>query len=188
MPEVHIDTVVQRAGTLDVLIIGAGPAGLAAAIAAQARGLSYVVLEKAALVNSLMHYPTDMVFFTTPELMEIGELPFVSPHDRTGDIAARARATRQEALRYYRRVTDRFKLDVRLGERVTGLTRTADGSFTVTSVRGEGDTYERTAASVVIAKMLASETAPTRRRLKPQVAFCLSCGLAPQTVFRLVGP
>jgi thioredoxin reductase (NADPH) len=142
MPEVHIDTVVQRAGTLDVLIIGAGPAGLAAAIAAQARGLSYVVLEKAALVNSLMHYPTDMVFFTTPELMEIGELPFVSPHEKP---------TRQEALRYYRRVTDRFKLDVRLGERVTGLTRTADGSFTVTSVRGEGDTYERTAASVVIA-------------------------------------
>src|SRR5580765_8911367 len=104
MPEMQVNTIVQRAGTLDVLIIGAGPAGLAAAIAAQARGLSYVVLEKAALVNSLMHYPTDMVFFTTPELMEIGELPFVSPHEKP---------TRQEALRYYRRVTDRFKLDVR---------------------------------------------------------------------------
>src|SRR5262245_44631864 len=97
---------------LDVLIIGAGPAGLAAAIAAKARGLSYVVLEKGALVNSLLHYPSDMVFFTTPELMEIGELPFVSPHEKPN---------RLEALRYYRRATDRFALDVRLGERVEGL-------------------------------------------------------------------
>jgi thioredoxin reductase (NADPH) len=125
----------------DVLIIGAGPAGLAAAIAAQARGLSYVVLEKAALVNSLMHYPTDMVFFTTPELMEIGELPFVSPHEKP---------TRQEALRYYRRVTDRFKIDVRLGERVTALAKSADGRFVVTSARG-GTFNERRARHVVIA-------------------------------------
>ena len=64
---------------LDVLIVGAGPAGLAAAIAAKRRGLRYLVLEKGALVNSLVHYPTDMVFFTTPELLEIGGLPFVSP-------------------------------------------------------------------------------------------------------------
>lgn len=78
----------------DIVIVGAGPAGMAAAIAAKQRGLSYVILEKAALVNSLMHYPTDMVFFTTPDLMEIGGLPFVSPHDKP---------TRQEALKYYRR-------------------------------------------------------------------------------------
>ena len=57
---------------IDVLIVGGGPAGLAAAIAAKRRGLSYVVLEKGTLVNSLLHYPTDMVFFTTPELLEIG--------------------------------------------------------------------------------------------------------------------
>jgi thioredoxin reductase (NADPH) len=68
--------------TLDVLIIGAGPAGLAAAIAARKTGLSYQVVEKGALVNSLLHYPTEMVFFTTPELMEIGGLPFVSPNDK----------------------------------------------------------------------------------------------------------
>jgi thioredoxin reductase (NADPH) len=97
---------------LDVLIIGAGPAGLAAAISAKARGLTYAVLEKGALVNSLQHYPVDMVFFTTPELMEIGELPFVSPHDKP---------TRQESLRYYRRVADRFALDIALGECVTSL-------------------------------------------------------------------
>ncbi len=81
--------------SFDVLIVGAGPAGLAAAIAARQRGLSYLVLEKGALVNSLLHYPTDMVFFTTPELLEIGGLPFVSPYEKP---------TRQEALRYYRRV------------------------------------------------------------------------------------
>ena len=63
---------------LDVLIIGGGPAGLAAGIAAKTRGLRYLVVEKGALVNSLLHYPTDMVFFTTPELLEIGGMPFVS--------------------------------------------------------------------------------------------------------------
>ena len=74
---------------LDVLIIGAGPAGLAAAIAAKSRGLSYLVLEKGGLVHSLQHFPVDMVFFTTPELLEIGGLPFVSPHEKP---------TRMEAL------------------------------------------------------------------------------------------
>src|SRR5258708_19069468 len=80
----------------DVVIIGAGPAGLAAAIAATKAGLSYQVIEKGALVNSLHHYPTEMVFFTTPELMEIGGLPFTSPNDKP---------SRMEALRYYRRGT-----------------------------------------------------------------------------------
>ena len=106
----------------DVIVVGAGPAGLAAAIAAKQRGLSYVVLEKAALVNSLVHYPPAMVFFTTPELMEIGGLPFVSPHEKP---------TRLEALRYYRRVTDTYALDVRFDEPVTQLVR-ADGGFVVT--------------------------------------------------------
>src|SRR5215208_6446021 len=100
--------------TYDVLIIGAGPAGLAAAIAATKAGLSYQVLEKGALVNSLLHYPTEMVFFTTPELMEIGGMPFTSPHDKP---------TRLEALRYYRRVTDAFKLDVAFDETVTSIAR-----------------------------------------------------------------
>jgi thioredoxin reductase (NADPH) len=126
---------------LDVLIIGAGPAGLAAAIAAKQRGLSYLVLEKAALVNSLLHYPTDMVFFTTPELMEIGGMPFTSPHEKP---------TRQEALRYYRRITDACQLEVALAEPVTGLAKRGD-RFLVTSRRGRAPETRRDARAVVIA-------------------------------------
>jgi thioredoxin reductase (NADPH) len=128
--------------TLDVVIVGAGPAGLAAAIAAGARGLSFAVIEKGALVNSLLHYPTNMVFFTTPELMEIGGLPFVSPYEKP---------TRQEALRYYRRAVDRFGLDVALGERDTGLTKDPDNTFVVTSAPSGGGTATRRARFVVIA-------------------------------------
>jgi len=103
--------------TRDVLIIGAGPAGLAAAIAATKAGLSYQVIEKGALVNSLLHYPTEMVFFTTPELMEIGGLPFTSPNDKP---------SRMEALRYYRRATDTYKLDVVFDETVESISREGD--------------------------------------------------------------
>src|ERR671911_2240265 len=111
----------------DVLVVGAGPAGLATAIAAAQHGLDYVVVEKGALVNSLLHYPTEMVFFTTPELMEIGGMPFVSPYDKP---------TRLEALRYYRRVTDAFKLNVVFDETVKAILREdgipdAIGSFAV---------------------------------------------------------
>src|ERR1700731_4031781 len=98
----------------DVVIIGAGPAGLAAAIAATKAGLSYQVIEKGALVNSLHHYPTEMVFFTTPELMEIGGLPFTSPNDKP---------SRMEALRYYRRATDTYALEIVFDETVVGLAR-----------------------------------------------------------------
>jgi thioredoxin reductase (NADPH) len=126
---------------LDLLIIGAGPAGLAAAIAAGRRDLRYLVLEKGALVNSLLHYPTDMVFFTTPDLLEIGGVPFVSPYEKP---------TRQEALRYYRRVTDAFDLDVELGTAVTSLTRDEAGVFTVTSEVG-GVRAHRRAHAVVVA-------------------------------------
>jgi thioredoxin reductase (NADPH) len=98
----------------DVLIVGAGPAGLATAIAAAKNGLDYVVVEKGALVNSLLHYPTEMVFFTTPELMEIGGMPFVSPYDKP---------TRVEALRYYRRVTSAYQLTIVFDEAVVAITR-----------------------------------------------------------------
>ena len=106
----------------DVLIVGAGPAGLAAAIAATKAGLSYQVIEKGALVNSLLHYPTEMVFFTTPELMEIGGLPFTSPNDKP---------SRMEALRYYRRATDTYKLDIAFDETVASISRRAPGGFAV---------------------------------------------------------
>ena len=116
--------------TRDVIIIGAGPAGLAAAIAATKAGLTYQVLEKGALVNSLLHYPTEMVFFTTPELMEIGGLPFTSPNDKP---------SRMEALRYYRRATDTYKLDVVFDQKVESVTRDAGGFH----VEAEGKRKER---------------------------------------------
>src|SRR6187549_3359920 len=117
----------------DVIVVGAGPAGLATAIAATKNKLSCQIIEKGALVNSLLHYPTEMVFFTTPELMEIGGMPFVSPYDKP---------TRLEALRYYRRVTDAFKLDVVFDESVVAVTRDtaadAVGTFVVDTHSARG--------------------------------------------------
>ena len=115
--------------TLDVLIIGAGPAGLAAAIAATKARLSYQVIEKGALVNSLLHYPTEMVFFTTPELMEIGGLPFVSPNDKP---------SRMEALRYYRRATDTYNLAIAFDHKVEQISRDG-GAFVVHARHSRGD-------------------------------------------------
>jgi thioredoxin reductase (NADPH) len=131
----------------DLLIIGAGPAGLATAIAATRNGLDYQVIEKGALVNSLLHYPTEMVFFTTPELMEIGGMPFVSPYDKP---------TRLEALRYYRRVSDAFKLDIAFDETVTAITRERlpderAGSFVVDMQSARGIRRSAHARTVVIA-------------------------------------
>src|SRR6476619_7297767 len=98
----------------DVLIIGAGPSGLSAAIACKQRGLDYQVVEQGVLVNSIYHFPPQMVFFTTPELLEIGGLPFVSPYDKP---------TRAEALRYYRRVVEAFDLQIAFEEPVVSIAR-----------------------------------------------------------------
>src|SRR5688572_19807143 len=96
----------------DVTIVGAGPAGLAAAIAAKQAGLEYSIIEKGVLVNSIYKFPVNMVFFTTPELLEIGGLPLVSPFEKP---------TRIEALRYYRRVVDTYELAIEFGEQVTDV-------------------------------------------------------------------
>src|SRR5437762_6902259 len=96
----------------DLIIVGAGPSGLSAAIAAKQRGLDYHVLEQGTLVNSIFRFPPQMVFFTTPELLEIGGLPFVSPYEKP---------TRIEALKYYRKVVDTYELQIAYDERVMSL-------------------------------------------------------------------
>jgi thioredoxin reductase (NADPH) len=126
----------------DVLIVGAGPSGLATAIAAKQRGLDYVVVEKGILVNSIFNFPPYMVFFTTPELLEIGGLPLVTPYDKP---------TRLEALRYYRRVVDTFDLQISFHEAVTAIERGDDGVFTVTTTTPRGATRVREARAVVLA-------------------------------------
>ena len=105
----------------DVLVIGAGPTGLACAIAAQRAGLRVVLVDKGCLTNSLFHYPAHMTFFTTPELLEIGGMPFSSPNQKP---------TRSEALEYYRKVAEHYKLDVRQYETVERVTG-SDGEFSV---------------------------------------------------------
>src|ERR1700749_4805425 len=108
----------------DVLVIGAGPTGLACAIAAQRAGLNVVLVDKGCLTNSLFHYPAHMTFFTTPELLEIGDMPFSSPNQKP---------TRSEALEYYRKVAEYYKLDVRQYETVEKVTG-SDGAFVVHAV------------------------------------------------------
>ncbi|HZM96680.1 MAG TPA: YpdA family putative bacillithiol disulfide reductase [Vicinamibacterales bacterium] len=125
----------------DVLIVGAGPSGLATAIAAKQHGLDYVIVEKGVLVNSIFNFPPLMVFFTTPELLEIGGLPLVTPYDKP---------TRLEALRYYRRVVDTFGLQISFHEEVQQIDRENDGTFTVTTKSRSG-TRVRQARAVVLA-------------------------------------
>jgi thioredoxin reductase (NADPH) len=132
---------VPSAGIRDVLIVGSGPAGLAAAIAASRAGLQYEIVEKGVLVNSIYKYPTNMVFFTTPELLEIGGLPFTTPYFKP---------TRVEALSYYRRVADSYRLKIAFGERVRHLER-QNGVFTVTSQLKDGREHARQSRFVVVA-------------------------------------
>jgi bacillithiol disulfide reductase len=128
---------------LDVLIVGAGPAGLAVAIAASEAGLDYEVVEKGVLVNSIYHFPRNMVFFTTAELLEIGGLPFVTPYEKP---------TQAEGLKYYRRVAETYDLRVAMDETVTALRRegAASPAFTVDSV-WKDEPRSRSARNLVVA-------------------------------------
>ena len=112
----------------DLLVIGAGPSGLAAAIEAQRAGLRALCVDKGCLVNSLFHYPANMTFFTTPELLEIGDMPFPSAHTKP---------TREEALEYYRKVAEHYRLDIRQYERVDEVSG-CDGDFLVRTCRVQG--------------------------------------------------
>jgi thioredoxin reductase (NADPH) len=127
---------------LDLLIVGGGPAGLAVAIAARQAELRCLVVEKGALVNSIFFFPRQMVFFTTPDLLEIGGLPFVTPYEKP---------TQAEALKYYRRVCDTYRIPLALGEEVGSLQSTADG-FRVESLRAaDATSVVRQASNVAIA-------------------------------------
>lgn len=108
---------------LDCIVIGGGPTGLACAIEASRAGLSHLVIEKGCLVNSLYNYPTQMTFFTTPELLEIGDLPFVCEREKPNRI---------EALKYYRRVADTYNLNIHQYEKAIEVSG-SDGDFTIES-------------------------------------------------------
>src|SRR5579863_5284967 len=97
----------------DLLVVGAGPTGLACAIEAQRVGLRVVLVDKGCLCNSLFHYPSNMTFFTTPELLEIGDMPFSSPNQKP---------SRNEALEYYRKVAEHYQLEFRQYQKVTSIT------------------------------------------------------------------
>lgn len=125
----------------DVLVIGAGPTGLACAIDAQEAGFSVVVVDKGCLCNSLFHYPAHMTFFTTPELLEIGRMPFSSPNQKP---------TRSEALEYYRKVSEHYRLDVRQYLNVDGVSGT-DGEFRVSTTDRFGRQQTLLARKLVVA-------------------------------------
>ncbi len=112
---------------LDLLIIGAGPTGLAIATEAEKAGLRYLVLEKGVLVNSIFRFPANMTFFSTSLNLEIGGVPFISHTDKP---------TRREALEYYRRILESWKLKVKTYEPVLGMVRNAEGIYEVKTTKG----------------------------------------------------
>jgi thioredoxin reductase (NADPH) len=125
----------------DVLVIGAGPTGMACAIEAQRAGFTSAMVDKGCLVNSLFHYPANMVFFTTPELLEIGDIPFTT---------ANQKPNRSEALEYYRNVAQHYRLDVRQYQRVASVTG-YDGAFMVETQDLHGNDHEYVARKIVVA-------------------------------------
>src|SRR5215470_13256912 len=127
--------------TVDALVVGAGPTGLACGIELQKRGIRAVLVEKGCVVNSIYHYPTNMTFFTTPELLEIGNIPMTSLFEKPN---------RTEALKYYRRVADHYRLDIRQYERVLRISGD-DGAFTVHSVDKLGEAREYACRKVILA-------------------------------------
>jgi thioredoxin reductase (NADPH) len=135
MGEVAASTIV------DLLVIGAGPTGLACAIEAQRAGFTSLLVDKGCLCNSLFHYPSNMTFFTTPELLEIGNMPFSSPNQKPN---------RNEALEYYRKVAEHYRLNIRQYENVERVDG-SDGNFTVHTMDQFGRMLQYRARKLVIA-------------------------------------
>jgi thioredoxin reductase (NADPH) len=125
----------------DLICIGAGPTGLACAIEAKRAGLRPLVIDKGCLCNSLYHYPVNMVFFTTPELLEIGDLPLTSPSEKP---------TRAEALKYYRKCAEHYAVELRLGQRVENVVG-SDGRFRVHTCDEQGIAAQFEARKIVVA-------------------------------------
>ena len=125
----------------DCIIVGAGPTGLACGIELGKLGIKAILIEKGCVVNSLYHYPTNMVFFTTPELLEIGGIPMTSLNEKPG---------RTEALKYYRRVADHFHLDIRQYQTVEEISG-EDGRFVATTLSQNGTTFHYSAKKVILA-------------------------------------
>ena len=126
---------------VDLLVIGAGPTGLACAIEAQRAGLTALLVDKGCLCNSLFHYPANMTFFTTPELLEIGNMPFSSPNQKPN---------RSEALEYYRKVAEHYELDIRQYENVERVDG-RDGNFIVHTMDRFGRMSHYRARKLVVA-------------------------------------
>ena len=127
--------------TYDVICVGAGPTGLACAMEAKRAGIKPLVIDKGCLCNSIFRYPVNMVFFTTPELLEIGDLPMVCLGEKP---------TRTEALKYYRKGTEHYALELRLFEKVLHADG-HDGAFTVVTETESGREERYRGKKVVVA-------------------------------------
>ncbi len=124
----------------DALVVGAGPTGLACGIELQQRGVSTVLIEKGCVVNSIYHYPTNMSFFTTPELLEIGNIPMTSLNEKPN---------RTEALKYYRKVAEHYLLNIHQYEKVDGIFG-QDNAFEVATTDRMGCKHVYKARKVVL--------------------------------------
>jgi thioredoxin reductase (NADPH) len=127
--------------SFDVVVVGAGPTGLACGIDVKRAGLTVVNIDKGCLVNSLYNYPSNMTFFTTPELLEIGDLPFSSPNQKP---------TRQEALEYYRKAAEHYQLEVRQYEPVSKI-EGSDHYFVVHTTNLHGHARQYHARKLILA-------------------------------------
>jgi thioredoxin reductase (NADPH) len=123
----------------DLLVIGAGPCGLAVGIAAKQAGIPCVLLDRRTIVSTIERYPLAMTFFSTPERIEIGNVPFIASHEKP---------TRQDGLIYYRRVAEHYGLDIRPGEEVVDVSRRPDGSFQAHVARRHDSKHYHAAAIV----------------------------------------
>jgi len=142
IPEIlaQAQLVSRRNHKVDVLVIGAGPTGLACGIEAQRAGFNVIVVDKGCLVNSLYNYPANMTFFTTPELLEIGDIPFSTAHQKP---------TREEALEYYRKVAEHYHLPVAQYQRVE-MVSGKDGDFHLTTLDRLGRIYDYRARKLIV--------------------------------------